>query len=84
MKTKLDAAELSIERSAGSYRPVSSKDRKHIEVILTRSRKSRSITIRISEPTLAELKQRAEREGLPYRDPRLEHSSQVCNRPPRG
>ena len=66
MKTKLDASERAIERSAGSYRPVSSKDRKRIEAILLRSRKNRSINIRISEPTLAELKKRAEREGLPY------------------
>lgn len=66
MKTKLDTSERAIERSAGSFRPVSSKERKRIEAILSRSRKSRSINIRISEPTLAELKKRAEREGLPY------------------
>ena len=66
MKAKLDAAERSIERAASSYRPVSGKDRKRIETILERSRKSRNINIRISEPTLAELKRRAEQEGLPY------------------
>ncbi len=66
MKAKLDAAERSIERTAKSYRPVSAKDRKRIEGILARSRKSRNINIRLSEPTLAELKRRAEEEGLPY------------------
>jgi predicted DNA binding CopG/RHH family protein len=66
MKAKLDASEKSIERSAGSYRPVGGKDRKRIETILERSRKSRNINIRIAEPTLAELKRRAEEEGLPY------------------
>lgn len=66
MKAKLDAAERSIERAANSYRPVSGRDRKRIETILERSRKSRNINIRISEPTLAELKRRAEQEGLPY------------------
>jgi len=66
MKTKLDAAERAIERAAGSYRPVPGKTRKRIETILDRSRKSRNINIRISEPTLAELKKLAEREGLPY------------------
>jgi predicted DNA binding CopG/RHH family protein len=66
MKTKLDASERAIERSASSYRPASSKDRKRIETVLNRSRKSRNINIRISEPTLAELKKLAEREGLPY------------------
>jgi predicted DNA binding CopG/RHH family protein len=66
MKAKLDAAEKSIERAAGSYRPVAGKDRKRIETILEHSRKSRNINIRIAEPTLAELKRRAEEEGLPY------------------
>jgi predicted DNA binding CopG/RHH family protein len=66
MKTKLDASERAIERSAALYRSVASKDRKRIEAILTRSRKSRNINIRISEMTLAELKKLAEREGLPY------------------
>jgi predicted DNA binding CopG/RHH family protein len=66
MKTKLDSAEQAIERSAATYRPPSTKDRKRIEAILTRSRKSRNINIRISEATLAALKELAEREGLPY------------------
>jgi predicted DNA binding CopG/RHH family protein len=66
MKTKLDASEQAIERAASSYRPVAAKDRKRIEAILGRSRKSRNINIRISEATLAELKKLAEREGLPY------------------
>lgn len=66
MKTKLDASEQAIERSASAYRPVSPKTRKRVEAILTRSRKSRNINIRISEMTLAELKKLAEREGLPY------------------
>jgi hypothetical protein len=66
MKTKLDASEKAIERSAASYRPVPPKDRQRIETILIRSKKSRNINIRISELTLAELKRLAEREGLPY------------------
>jgi predicted DNA binding CopG/RHH family protein len=66
MKAKLDASERTIEREASSYRPVSRKDRRRIEKILERSRKSKNINIRISEPTLAELKKLAEREGLPY------------------
>jgi predicted DNA binding CopG/RHH family protein len=66
MKTKLDSSERTIERSARSYRPIAGKDRKRIEAILTRTRKSRNINIRISEATLVELKRLAEREGLPY------------------
>jgi predicted DNA binding CopG/RHH family protein len=66
MKTKLDASEQAIERKAKSFRPVAADDRKRIEAILARSRKSKNINIRISEATLAELKRLAEREGLPY------------------
>ena len=66
MKAKLDTSKRAIEREARSYRPVSDKDRRRIEKILDRSRKSRNINIRISEPTLAELKKLAAREGLPY------------------
>ncbi len=66
MKTKLSASERAIEQEAGSYRPVSRKDRRRIEKVLERSRKSKNINIRISEPTLAELRKLADREGLPY------------------
>jgi predicted DNA binding CopG/RHH family protein len=66
MKTKLNASERAIERASASYRPVATKDRKRIEAILGRSRKSRNINIRIAEPTLAEIRKRAEQEGLPY------------------
>ncbi len=66
MKGKLDTSERVIEREARSYRPVSPKERRRIEKILDRSRKRRNINIRISEPTLVELKKLAEREGLPY------------------
>jgi predicted DNA binding CopG/RHH family protein len=66
MKTKLDTAERTIERSARAYRPVTGKALKRIETILDRSRKTKNINIRISEETLAELKRRSEQEGLPY------------------
>ncbi len=66
MKAKLDSSERAIERAASAYRPVSAKQRKRVESILERSRKSRNINIRISEATLAALKKRSEQEGLPY------------------
>jgi predicted DNA binding CopG/RHH family protein len=66
MKTKLDSFERQIEKSANSYRPVSRKDRRKIESILARVRKSRSVNIRIAENVLQELKRRSQREGLPY------------------
>jgi predicted DNA binding CopG/RHH family protein len=66
MKTKLDSFERQIEKSAESYRPVSKKERRKIESILARVRKSRSVNIRIAENVLEELKRRSQREGLPY------------------
>ena len=66
MKPQLDSFERQIEKSADSYRPASKKDRRKIESILARVRKSRSVNIRIAENVLEELKRRSQREGLPY------------------
>lgn len=66
MKTKLDSFERQIENSAESYRPVSKKDRRKVEGILARVRKSHSVNIRIAENVLDEIKKRSQREGLPY------------------
>lgn len=66
MKTKLDSFERQIEKSAESYRPVSKKNRRKVEAILARVRKSHSVNIRISENVLQEIKKRSVREGLPY------------------
>jgi predicted DNA binding CopG/RHH family protein len=66
MKTKLDAYERQIERSAGQFRPVSKKKAQRIEGILHRAKKSRNINIRIAEVDLIRLKRRPQAEGLPY------------------
>jgi predicted DNA binding CopG/RHH family protein len=66
MKTRLDRSEEAIERSARSFRPVSATKRRTVERILARARKDRNINIRISGETVAQLKRRAEQEGLPY------------------
>jgi predicted DNA binding CopG/RHH family protein len=66
MKAKLDSFERQIERSAESYQPVSKKERRKIEALLGKIRKSRSVNIRIAEHVLEELKRRSQREGLPY------------------
>jgi predicted DNA binding CopG/RHH family protein len=66
MKTKLDASERQIERSAGQFRPVSKKKAQRIEGILQRAKKSRNINIRIAESDLLRLKRRSQAEGLPY------------------
>jgi predicted DNA binding CopG/RHH family protein len=66
MKTKLDSFERQIEKSAESYRSVSKKERRKVERILARVRKSHSVNIRIAESVLEEIKRRSQREGLPY------------------
>jgi len=66
MKVKLDSFERQIENSVDSYRPVTKKERRKIETLLGKIRKSRSINIRIAEHVLDELKRRSQREGLPY------------------
>lgn len=66
MKTKLDKYEREIEKSADSYRPVSTKDRVKIEGVLERIRKTRNVNIRLSESVLEQLKKRSLEEGIPY------------------
>jgi predicted DNA binding CopG/RHH family protein len=66
MKTKLDSLERQIEKAANSYRPVSKSRRRRVEAILDRARKSRTVSIRITESVLEELKRRSQEEGLPY------------------
>ncbi|MBW7889338.1 MAG: BrnA antitoxin family protein [Bacteroidetes bacterium] len=66
MKTKLDKDEQQIEKSATAYRPIPKKDRKAIEDVLGRIRKSRNVNIRLSESVLEQLKRRSQEEGIPY------------------
>ena len=65
-RIRLDNFEQQIEDDADRFVPAIGDDRKHIEQILAKSRKSRNINIRISEHDLEQVKQRAVREGLPY------------------
>ncbi len=66
MKSKLDKYEIEIERSADSYRPVSKKERLKIEGMLEKMRKTRNVSIRISEVVLEQLKRSSQEEGIPY------------------
>jgi predicted DNA binding CopG/RHH family protein len=66
MKTKLDRAERAIESHASSFRPLTGEKLRRVERILAHARKDRSISIRLSRETLAALKRRSAREGLPY------------------
>jgi predicted DNA binding CopG/RHH family protein len=63
---KLDKYEQEIEKSSDEYVPVSDVKKKKIESILTDSRKSRNINIRIKNYDLELIRKRAEEEGIPY------------------
>jgi len=66
MNTALDKFESDIEKNSSSYHPVSEKKHKRIESILEKSRKTKNINIRISEYDLEKLRERSDKEGIPY------------------
>lgn len=66
MRTRLDKAERAIDQRASSFRPLSGKKLRKVQGILARARKNKNINIRLSQETLAELKRRSAKEGLPY------------------
>ena len=65
-KARLDTFEKAIEEHSAKYTPVRGAKKDKIEGILERARKTRNVNIRISEHDLAQLKERAEKEGIPY------------------
>jgi predicted DNA binding CopG/RHH family protein len=65
-KIKLDPFEKEIESHIDEFVPITDEKRQGIEAILERSRKTKNINIRISEPDLTRLKKKAEEEGMPY------------------
>ena len=65
-KIKLDPFEKEIESHIDEFVPITGEKRRSIEAILERSRKTKNINIRISEPDLIQLKKKAEEEGMPY------------------
>jgi predicted DNA binding CopG/RHH family protein len=65
-KRLLTAEERDIEKNADKYRPANSTERTKIVEILERARKGRNINIRIAESDLALIRERSQREGLPY------------------
>jgi predicted DNA binding CopG/RHH family protein len=62
----LSREEESVERNFEKYRPVSKETKKHIEKLIEGSRKSRPISLRINENDLERLKEKANKNGLPY------------------
>ena len=67
MKTdKLTPEEFEIEENAEQLRPVSIEKKHRIESIISRAKKNRSISLRISDFDLNLLKNKAQKEGVPY------------------
>ena len=65
-KINLDPFEKEIESHIDEFVPMTGEKRRSTEALLERSRKTKNINIRISEPDLTRLKKRAEEEGMPY------------------
>jgi len=63
---RLLADEKAIENEIENLQPVSAAKKKKIENIITQAKKNRSISLRISNFDLEKLKERAEKEGIPY------------------
>jgi predicted DNA binding CopG/RHH family protein len=65
-KSILSREEKGIERDFEETRPVSKETKERIEQIIEGSRKSRPISMRINEKDLERLKEKANKNGLPY------------------
>jgi predicted DNA binding CopG/RHH family protein len=68
-KIKLTKEEQEIEDEIHFYRPLSAKNRKLVDAALAQARKEKkeaTISLRMTEQDLWEVKQRAAQEGLPY------------------
>lgn len=65
-KIKLDDFEQDIENNSENYVPVSNFKKNKIETIISETKKSKNINIRINNYDLELVKKRAEEEGIPY------------------
>ncbi|MDA3895505.1 MAG: hypothetical protein PF482_05085 [Desulfobacteraceae bacterium] len=66
MKTKLDKYEDEIERNISKYSSIHEGTKKIIENIISKANETKSISLRLKNFDLDQLKQRAKAEGLPY------------------
>jgi len=66
MNYNLTPEEREIEERADEFVSVTGEERKEVESIITRARKSRPVNLRMSEYDLELVKRRAGRDGLPY------------------
>ncbi len=66
MKIKLDKYEADIERNISQYSSVQESKKKIIENVISKANETKSISLRLKNFDLDQLKQRAKAEGLPY------------------
>lgn len=66
MKSKLDKYESEIEGDISQFTPVSNTKKASIESIIDKANEKKSISLRLKNNDLEQLKLRAETEGLPY------------------
>ena len=66
MRGKLDAHEKEIERNINQFKPVSDRKKAVVENIIDLANEKKSISLRIKNNDLEQLKRRADAEGLPY------------------
>lgn len=65
-KNKLTKDEKLIEDQIDKLKPISKKKKDEINKILSRARKNKSISLRISNYDLDKIKEKAEKVGIPY------------------
>ena len=62
----LDQFEQEIEDQVDEYQPISEVNKKKIQEIIKNAKEKKSINLRINSQDLDLLKQKAEKEGIPY------------------
>ena len=66
MNPKLNKNEKEIEDNISSYKKVDTAKRNLIETIINKANEKKSISLRLKNNDLEQLKRRADTEGLPY------------------
>ncbi|MEA1934968.1 MAG: hypothetical protein U9N60_11180 [Thermodesulfobacteriota bacterium] len=66
MKSKLDKYESEIEGNISQFAPVSNTKKASIESIIDKANEKKSISLRLKNNDIEQLKLRADTEGLPY------------------
>lgn len=63
---ELTPDEIEIEKEIETYKPIDGKKKEKIEHIIAGVKKNRAISLRITGYDLAKIKEKADKEGLPY------------------